>query len=113
MLVAANPEPASGGSLQHASGPRQASWPWRCGRSAPGGGVLWCHSACAAVAAVATGVLFGLLAWFGAELIMRGAQIGLAERVLTGAQAVWPLAVVLTCLGGSSWARLARISRTC
>jgi hypothetical protein len=60
------------------------------------------------VAAVATGVLFGLLAWFGAELIMRGAQIGLAERVLIGAQAAWPLAVVLTCLWDSEVANPGR-----
>jgi hypothetical protein len=49
-------------------------------------------------------LLSGLLAWFGAELIMRGAQIGLAERVLAAAQAAWPLAVVLTCLRGLSGA---------
>ena len=50
-----------------------------------------------AVSAAATGVLLGLLVWFGTELIARGGQIGLAERVLTEAQAIWPLAVVLTC----------------
>jgi hypothetical protein len=38
-----------------------------------------------------------LIAWFGAELISGGRQIGLAERVLALAQAAWPLAVVLTC----------------
>jgi hypothetical protein len=114
MLVAANPEPASGGSLQHAfwaSGGflALAVWPVGARRRGP----LVPFGLRPTVAAVATGVLSGLLAWFGAELIMRGAQIGLAERVLTGAQAAWPLAVVLTCLGGSSWARLARISPTC
>ena len=45
----------------------------------------------------AAGMLLGLLVWFGAELIAGGRQFGLAERVLAGAQAVWPLAVVLAC----------------
>jgi hypothetical membrane protein len=113
VLVAANPEPASGGSPQHAFWATGgflalAVWPVGARRRGP----LVPFGLRPAVAAVATGVLFGLLAWFGAELIMRGTQIGLAERVLTGAQAAWPLAVVLTCLGGSSWARLARISPT-
>jgi len=38
--------------------------------------------------------LLGTLAWFGAEL--GGDRVGLAERVAAGAQAVWPLAVVLS-----------------
>jgi hypothetical protein len=51
-----------------------------------------------AVAVTATAVMLGLLAWFGAELISAGHQIGLAERALAGTQALWPLVVVLTCL---------------
>jgi hypothetical protein len=43
--------------------------------------------------------------WFGAELITRGGQIGLAERILTEAQAAWPLAVVLTCRPSPARAR--------
>ena len=50
-----------------------------------------------AVSAAAAGTLLGLLAWFGAELIARGGQIGLAERVLPEAQAIWPLVVIMTC----------------
>ena len=42
-------------------------------------------------------LVFALLAWFGTELIMAGGQVGLAERVMGGAQAAWPLAVVLSC----------------
>ena len=42
-------------------------------------------------------MLLGLLAWFGTELIGAGRQVGLAERFLAGAEAVWPLAVVLAC----------------
>jgi hypothetical protein len=46
--------------------------------------------------------------WFGAELIAGGRQVGLAERVLAGAQAVWPLAVVLVCRWSQSRARMRR-----
>jgi hypothetical membrane protein len=103
MLVAANPEPAGGGSWQHAfwaSGGflALAVWPAGARRRGP----LVPYGLRPAVAAAASGVLFGLLVWFSAELIMRGEQIGLAERVLAGAQAIWPLVVVLTCLRGSS-----------
>ena len=73
------------------------SWPagsWRRGPSVPFG-------LRPAVCAAAAGTLLCLLVWFGAELITRGRQIGLAERVLTEAQVIWPLAVVLTCKFGS------------
>jgi hypothetical protein len=55
-------------------------------------------------------VLLGLLVWFGAELIDGGRQVGLAERVLAGAQALWPLAVVLACRRSQSRARIRRAS---
>ena len=106
MVVAANPEPAGGGgSLRHAFWASvgfiaMAVWPLggrRRGASVPFG-LRPAVSACAAV------VLGGLLVWFGAELISRGLQVGLAERVLVGAQALWPLVVVLTC-----WVSRARI----
>jgi Protein of unknown function (DUF998) len=98
LLVAANPEPARGGSLTHGFWATigfiaLAAWPVagrRWGTSVPFG-------LRPAVSAAATGVLLGLLVWFGTELIARGGQIGLAERILTEAQAVWPLVVVLTC----------------
>jgi len=98
LLVAANPEPARGGSLPHGLWATYgflalAVWPVGSRRRGP-----WVpYGLRAAVTAVASGVLLGLLLWFGAELITRGGQIGLAERVLTEAQAAWPLAVVLTC----------------
>lgn len=41
----------------------------------------------------ATAVLGGLLGWFSLEL--GGPRSGLAERVVAGAQVLWPLAVVL------------------
>ena len=55
-----------------------------------------------------------LLGWFGAELISGGRQVGLAERVLAGTQAVWPLVVVLTCLGvaARSWPQAGTTSRS-
>ena len=50
-----------------------------------------------AAAVGATATLLGLLGWFYAELSAGGGQLGLAERVAAGAQALWPLAVVLSC----------------
>jgi hypothetical protein len=50
-----------------------------------------------AVSAGAVAVLLALLAWFGAELITAGGQAGLAERIFGAAQALWPLAVVMSC----------------
>ncbi len=97
ILVAVNPEPAHGGSLPHtfwatAGFIALTVWPvWGRRRepSVP-------YGLRPAVSACATGMLLGLLVWFGAELITGGGQVGLAERVLAGAQTVWPLAVVLT-----------------
>jgi hypothetical membrane protein len=47
----------------------------------------------ASIAAAAT--LCGLLGWFAVELYGDGQRIGLTERLVAGAQALWPLAVVL------------------
>jgi hypothetical membrane protein len=49
-------------------------------------------------ALLATGGLVGLLGWLGSEL-GGGDLLGLSERVVAGAQALWPLAVVLTVRG--------------
>jgi hypothetical protein len=97
LLVAANPEHA-GGSLAHACWAAVGfaalvAWPggaWRRGPSVPWG-------LRPAVSALAVGLMLGLLAWFGAELVAGGGQIGLAERVMGVAQAGWPLVVVLSC----------------
>jgi hypothetical protein len=59
-----------------------------------------------AVRAGATVILLGLQVWFYLELSTGMRQLGLAERVLAGAEAVWPLAVVLTCYRSQSGARL-------
>lgn len=99
VLVAANPQPGEGGSspvhtFWAAVGfITLAVWPLAAARresQAPA--VLR-----AAGSACAAGVLTGLLVWFGAELITAGHQVGLAERVLAGAQAAWPFILVLAC----------------
>jgi hypothetical membrane protein len=48
-----------------------------------------------AVALPAAAVLLGLVGWFGAEVVAGGGRVGLSERVAAGAEALWPLAVVL------------------
>jgi len=48
------------------------------------------------VSAAATSVLLLTLTWFFAELALGGQMVGLAERVAAGAQAIWPLVVVLS-----------------
>jgi len=101
IVVAANPLPAAGGgSLPHglAAGAGFAAlavWPacaWRRDRSAPG---TLRPAACAA----ATVILLGLLGWFAVGIWTGGGQVGLSERFVAGAQALWPLAVIL----GSRW----------
>jgi hypothetical protein len=97
VLVAANPQHA-GGSLTHAvwavlGFTALATWPggaWRRGPSVP-----WALRP--AVSASAAAILLGLLAWFGLELVTGAGHVGLAERVMGLAQAIWPLAVVLSC----------------
>ena len=49
-----------------------------------------------AVSAAATVTLLMALALFVAEQFVSGQRVGLAERVAAGAQALWPLAVVLS-----------------
>jgi hypothetical membrane protein len=68
-------------------------WPavaWRRGPSTPWG----LRPAVSAAAAV---VLLILAVWFAVELVAAGGQVGLAERVFGVAQALWPLAVVVSC----------------
>jgi hypothetical protein len=43
--------------------------------------------------------------WFYLELATGSRQLGLAERVLAGAEAAWPLAVIWTCYRSQSPAR--------
>ncbi|MGQ0774703.1 MAG: DUF998 domain-containing protein [Pseudonocardiales bacterium] len=92
FAVAVFPQSVTGESAAHVVAasvtfPALALWPALAGRRGvrPGRGV-WL---------VATAGLLGLLGWFGLELFSDGPRIGLSERVLAGAQAVWPLAAVL------------------
>ncbi len=52
-----------------------------------------------AVVVVGSVVLLGTLAWFAAEIAAGSGRVGVSERVAAGAQALWPLLVVL---GGQS-----------
>jgi hypothetical protein len=99
MLVAANPEPpGTRFPLPHmiyavAGCAALVTWPaaaWRRGPSVPWG-------LRPAVSAGAVAVLVALLAWFGSELLTAGGQAGLAERIFGAGQALWPLAVVVSC----------------
>jgi hypothetical protein len=78
-----------------------ATWPLAARSRAPSGPA----GLRPGIRVAAFGVLLVLLVWFGVELIGGGRQVGLAERVLAGAQAVWPLAVVLTCVRGRGASR--------
>jgi hypothetical protein len=99
IFVAANPEQAGTSfPLPHmiwaaAGCTALVAWPagaWRRGPSVPWG-------LRPAVSAGAVAVLLALVAWFGAELITGGGQAGLAERIFGAGQALWPLAVVVSC----------------
>jgi hypothetical membrane protein len=104
LAVAAFPQPVRGNSVAHTvaatvSFVALGSWPAFAARRASRAPLL---SVPASV--VATAALLGLVVWFVAEL--HGGQRGLAERAAAGAEALWPLAVVITTrralAGGSS-----------
>jgi hypothetical protein len=99
ILVAANPEQAGTNfPLPHmiwaAAGcgalVAWPAWAWRRGPLVPWG-------LRPVVSASAVAALLTLLAWFAAELITGGGQAGLAERIFGVGQALWPLAVVVSC----------------
>lgn len=94
VLVAAFPQPAHGDSVAHTVAATSAFaalalWPAFAWRRRPGGPLL-----SRARSLSATVVLASLAVWFAAELGL--AERGLAERMAAGAQAIWPLLVVLT-----------------
>jgi hypothetical membrane protein len=94
VLVASFPQPVHGNSVAHTVVASVAfvalgAWPVMAAqRHSPAPLVRWGASV------VASCVLLGLVAWFAAE--NHGDQRGLAERAAAAAQALWPLAVVLT-----------------
>lgn len=102
LLVAAFPLPAGDRSSSAHTAAATAAfvslavWPafaWKDprapGRNAP---VLLRRQASAAAA----GTLLLFLAWFFVEQLLSGQRIGLSERAAAGAQALWPLAVVVS-----------------
>jgi hypothetical membrane protein len=99
MLVAANPERAGDaypwGHIISASIGLAGVTAWPAGAWRRGSAVPW--SLRPAAAAVAVAVMLALVIWFAAELITGSGQTGLAERAAGTAQALWPLAVVLSC----------------
>ena len=92
VLLAAFPQPATGDSTAHVATaaivfPALSLWPALAARrGAAPGPATWL---------VAASGLLGLLGWFGLEFFGDGSRIGLSERVLAAAQAIWPLAAVL------------------
>lgn len=103
--VAAFPLPETGDSIAHtvAAGiafVSVAAWPAVGGR--PGAGVP--GGLRRPVARAAAAVLLGLVGWFALEL--NGPRVGLAERGAAGAQALWPLAVVLTARSSARFVRV-------
>lgn len=98
MLVAASPDHGGGGSLAHALWAAvgfAALTAWPVGSCRRGHRVPW--GLRPRLSAAVACVLLGLLGWFLVELTYGGGQIGLAERILGAAQALWPLLVVLSC----------------
>lgn len=98
LVVALVPVPSSGGSLRHGSVAvvgfvLLAVWPVLAvdgGSAAPW--ALRPAPACAATAVMAAGAV-----WFLIEMHLDGAA-GVAERVVTAVQSVWPFVVVTSCV---------------
>jgi hypothetical protein len=94
LLVAAFPQSAEGNSVAHAVAAAVAfttmgAWPAFAGRRRH-----WAPLLTRTTSAAAAVVLLGLVMWFAFEV--NGNYRGLGERVAAGAEALWPLAVVLT-----------------
>jgi hypothetical membrane protein len=92
VSVAAFPQPHGGSSTGHTASATVAfialaCWPVLGARRA-GPAVISPRTSIAAA-----GVMTGLLVWFFVDL--SGAEAGLAERLLAGSQAIWPLVVVV------------------
>jgi hypothetical membrane protein len=102
ILVAAFPLPGGGGSSSvHIAAAAVAFvslalWPAFAWVRSPGSWPTVAVLLRPKASMAAAGVLLLLLAWFFAEQLSGGPMVGLSERVAAGAQAVWPLAVVLS-----------------
>jgi len=93
VLVAAFPQPVAGDAPAHTvvatvAFVALASWPIFAARRSAISRLLG-----ARIGTVATLGLLGLVTWFAVEL--HGDYRGLAERTAAGAEALWPLAVVI------------------
>jgi hypothetical membrane protein len=114
MLVAANPERAGDpypvGHIVWAVVGLAGLVTWPAGAWRAGAAVPWALRP--AVAAAVVTVLFALVLWFGVELVLGSGQVGLAERVAGVAQAIWPLAVVLSCRARSPGQRTSAVQTT-
>jgi hypothetical membrane protein len=94
VLVAAFPQPAQGSAPAHSAAATLAftavgAWPLAAGRRGHRAPLL------TRTASAAAGVvLLGLVIWFAFGV--DGGHRGLGERIAAGAEALWPLAVVLT-----------------
>jgi hypothetical membrane protein len=94
VMVAAFPQPVAGNSVAHTVAATVAflslaTWPVLAAQRRSPAPLLRRASSAAASA-----FLLGLVIWFAAEV--HGGERGLAERAAAGAQALWPLAVVVT-----------------
>lgn len=94
LVVAASPQPAHGSATVHiiaatAGFVALALWPLFAADDA---GPLVLRRRCSAAVTVLFLVLLG---WLTVEIGQDGALVGASERVLAGAQACWPLVVVL------------------
>jgi hypothetical protein len=113
MLVAANPERPGDlypwGHILWASIGLAGVTAWPAGAWRRGTAVPW--GLRPPVAAAAVVVLLALVLWFGAELITGSGQAGLAERAAGTAEALWPLAVVLSCFPRRGWSAESSFTR--
>jgi hypothetical membrane protein len=94
LMVAAFPQPVQGNSVAHTVAATVAfvslgAWPVFAAHRRSLAPLLTRRSSI-----VASAILLGLVIWFVAEV--HGGERGLAERAAAGAQALWPLAVVVT-----------------
>ncbi|MFI0941332.1 DUF998 domain-containing protein [Streptomyces sp. NPDC021020] len=99
MLLAFFPAPATGGSLSHGSVVTVgfallALWPVLAAWRRPAGGPWGLRPV---PSWVVTALMLVGAAWFVVENQRHG-PAGVAERVVTGATAVWPVVVVISCL---------------
>ena len=94
LMVAAFPQPVHGNSVAHTvaaviSFTALGLWPVFASRRPP-----WTPLQTRVVSTSASVAMLGLVVWFAAEV--HGGQRGLAERAAAGAEALWPLAFVVS-----------------